>query len=297
MELRFQREVGVGVMLVVATAVFVFLLMWLRGRSFRSGEIVRVTFSDVAGLKEGDWVRTSGVNVGKVKRVVLEAPGQVSVYLDVHRDRAELPRVDARASVRALDFFGARYVEYSPGTASARLDSLQPIRGSRDQDITDMAQGLSGQGRDLLANATELLSPSTTAELRGVLAEARRTIQRLGELGQGPSRELTNALVSVRQVFQRLDILLANNTAPATQTMQHMRDASANMEQVTATLQRTSLTLDSLMTKINSGRGTLGQLVNDTTLMADLRRTNTALADLLVDFRTNPRKYINVSVF
>lgn len=295
MELRFRREVGVGVMLVVAAAVFVFLLMWLRGRSFRSGEIVRVTFSDVAGLKEGDWVRTSGVNVGKVKRVVLEAPGQVSVYLDVHG--AELPRVDARASVRALDFFGARYVEYSPGTASARLDSLQPIRGSRDQDITDMAQGLSGQGRDLLANATELLSPSTAAELRGVLAEARRTIQQLGELGQGPSRELTNALVSLRQVFQRLDILLASNTAPATQTMQHMRDASANMEQVTTTLQRTSLTLDSLVTKINSGRGTLGQLVNDTTLMTDLRRTNTALADLLVDFRTNPRKYINVSVF
>lgn len=295
MELRFQREVGVGVMLVVATAVFVFLLMWLRGRSFRSGEIVRVTFSDVAGLKEGDWVRTSGVNVGKVKRVVLEAPGQVSVYLDVHG--AELPRVDARASVRALDFFGARYVEYSPGTASAPLDSLQPIRGSRDQDITELAQGLSGQGRDLLANATELISPSTAAELRGVLAEARRTIQQLGELGQGPSRELTNALVSLRQVFQRLDILLASNTAPATQTMRHMRDASANMEQVTTTLQRTSLTLDSLVTKINSGRGTLGQLVNDTTLMTDLRRTNTALADLLVDFRTNPRKYINVSVF
>jgi phospholipid/cholesterol/gamma-HCH transport system substrate-binding protein len=297
MELRFQREVGVGVMLVVAAAVFVFLLMWLRGRSFRSGEIVRVTFSDVAGLKEGDWVRTSGVNVGKVKRVVLEAPGQVSVYLDVHGDRAQLPRVDARASVRALDLFGARYVEYSPGTASAQLDSLQPIHGSRDQDITDMAQGLSGQGRDLLANAIELTSPSTAAELRGVLAEARRTIQQLGELGQGPSRELTNALVSLRQVFQRLDILLASNTAPATQTMQHMRDASANMEQVPTTLQRTSLTLDSLMTRISSGRGTLGQLVNDTTLMTDLRRTNTALADLLVDFRTNPRKYINVRIF
>lgn len=295
MELRYRREAAVGFFILVAAAMFVYLLLWLRNTSLRPGELVRTTFDDVVGLKEGDPVRTSGVTVGRVRRVVLDAPGQVSVYLELsHGGQAKR---DARAAVRALDFFGARYVDYQPGTASEPLDPLQPIRGTRDQDLSEMAAGLSGQGRELLANTTEMFAPSTTAELREVLVQARRSLQQLGNLGQAPSQELTRALASLRQVFQRMDILLAQNTTPATETMGHVRDASASLAQVTQTLTRTSATLDSLMTRINSGRGAVGQLLNDTTIIGDLRRTNTALADLLVDFKQNPGRYIHVSVF
>jgi phospholipid/cholesterol/gamma-HCH transport system substrate-binding protein len=199
--------------------------------------------------------------------------------------------------VRALDLFGARYVDYSPGTAREALDPLVPIRGTRDQDLSDMAQDLSGQGRQFLANATEMISPTTATELRSVLIQARRTLQQLGNAGEQPSAELTRTLASLRQVFQRMDLLLAQNTTPANETMAHVRDASASLAQVTQTLTRTSATLDSLMTKINSGRGAVGQLLNDTTIVGDLRRTNTALADLLIDFKANPHRYIHVSVF
>ncbi|MDP3775092.1 MAG: MlaD family protein [Gemmatimonadales bacterium] len=293
MELRYRREAAVGFFILVAAAIFVYLLLWLKNTSLRTGELVRTTFDDVVGLKEGDPVRTSGVTVGRVRKVELDAPGQVSVYLEL--SQGGQAKRDARAAVKALDFFGARYVDYQPGTASEPLDSL--IRGTRDQDLSEMAAGLSDRGRELLANTTEMFAPSTTHELRAVLVQARRSLQQLGNAGQAPSQELTRALVSLRQVFQRMDLLLARNTTPATETMGHMRDASASLAQVTSTLTRTSATLDSLMTKINSGRGAVGQLFNDTTIVGDLRRTNTALADLLTDFKANPGRYIHVSVF
>lgn len=295
MELRYRREAAVGLMIIVTAAMFAYLLLWLRNTSIRSGEIVRVTFGDVVGLKEGDPIRTSGVEVGRVKHVVLEAPGQVSVYLEIRRGKSA--RTDARALVRSLDLFGARYIDYSPGTAAEALDPLVPIRGSRDQDLSDMASDLSGQGRSFLANATEVLAPATASELRSVLIQARRTLQQLGNAGEQPSAELTRALASLRQVFQRMDIILAQNTTPANETMANVRDVSASLAQVTQTLTHTSATLDSLMTKINSGRGAMGQLLNDTTIVGDLRRTNTALADLLTDFKANPGRYIHVSVF
>jgi phospholipid/cholesterol/gamma-HCH transport system substrate-binding protein len=295
MELRYRREAAVGVMIIVAAAMFVYLLFWLRNTSMRSGEIVRATFSDVVGLKDGDLIRTSGVSVGRVSRVRLDASGQVSVDLELRGGQP--PHSDAKVVVRSLDLFGARYLDYSPGTARALLDPLQPIRGTREQDLSEMASGLSGQGRDFLANATELLAPSTANELRAVLIQARRSLEQLGNAGEQPSQELTRTLASLRQVFQRLDILLAQNTTPATEAMAHARDVSASLAQVTQTLTHTSATLDSLVSKINSGRGAMGQLVNDTTLVGDLRRTNTALADLLVDFRQNPGRYIHVRVF
>lgn len=292
MELRYRREAIVGVLIVVALAVFLYMMLWLRGRSLRGGEIVRATFADVAGLNEGDPVRTSGVKVGQVQDVKLTGPGQVTVTFDVKLGPS--PRRDAAAVIKSLDFFGARYLEYQPGHAAEPLSPDSAIHGARAADFGEMAEGLSGQGREFLANATDLISPSAAGELRAVLVQARRTLEQLGNLGNAPSAQLTSALGDLRRVSQRLDLLLANNTAPATATMQSMQQAAANVAQITQTLTRTTVTLDSLMTKLNSGRGTAGQLVNDTTLLADIRRTNAALMELLVDFRQNPGRYIRL---
>jgi phospholipid/cholesterol/gamma-HCH transport system substrate-binding protein len=295
MELRYRREAIVGVMIVVAAAVFLYMMLWLRGKSLRGGEIVRATFTDVAGLNEGDPVRSSGVKVGQVQLVKLTGPGVVTVTFDVKLGPS--PRRDAGAVIKSLDFFGARYIEYQPGHAAEPLSPDSAIRGVRAADFGEMAEGLSGQGRELLANATDLISPSAAGELRAVLAQARRTLEQLGNVGNAPSAQLASALGDLRRVSQRLDLLLANNTAPATATMQSVQQAAANMAQITQTLTHTTVTLDSLLAKVNTGRGTFGQLANDTTLLAELRRTNRHLDSLVTDFMANPKKYINVSVF
>ncbi len=295
MELRYRREAVVGVLIVVAAAVFFYMMLWLRGKSLRGGETVRAAFADVAGLKEGDPVRTSGVKVGQVQHVELTAPGQVTVTFDVRLGPA--PRRNASAAIKSLDFFGARYLEYQPGHAAEPLGADSVIIGSRAADLSEMAEGLSGQGREFLGNATDLISPSTTRELRAVLVQAQRTLEQLGDAGNAPSAQLTAALGDLRRVAQRLDLVLANTTAPATATMQNMQQMTASAAQITQTLTRTTATLDSLMTKLNSGRGAAGQLLNDTTLIADIRRTNAALADLLTDVKANPGRYINVHIF
>lgn len=292
MELRYRREAAVGVLLVVAAALFVFLMLWLRGRSFRSGELVTATFTDVAGLREGDPVRTSGVNVGNVRRVVLVGPGRVTVQLDVHGSPG--PRADASAMIRSLDLFGARYVEYSPGTAGAAFPEGRPLQGVREQDLSEIAAGFSGQGREVLANATDLLAPSTTSELRAVLRQAQATLVTLQRAPDAPTTQLTAALAEVRRISQRVEILLARTTDPATATMRNMERITGNLTGVTATLTHTTATLDSLLTRVNSGRGVVGQLVNDTALVGELRRTNNALNDLLTDIKANPSRYFRL---
>src|SRR5512135_1150092 len=101
MELRYRREAAVGVLLIVATLVFVFGMIWLRGKPLRSGELIETTFSDVAGLKVGDPIRTSGVTVGAIKEIRLVKPGQVLVFM--YLSGGQRPRSDARAVVRSLD--------------------------------------------------------------------------------------------------------------------------------------------------------------------------------------------------
>jgi phospholipid/cholesterol/gamma-HCH transport system substrate-binding protein len=109
------------------------------------------------------------------------------------------------------------------------------------------------------------------------------------------TREGVGTLQALRQTLQRIDLLVGDPAAQ--QSLANVRSATASLADVTETLRHTTRVMDSLLVKVNSGRGTIGQLVNDTTLLAELRRTNRHLDSLVTDFMANPRKYVNVRVF
>lgn len=287
MELRYRKEATVGLLLVVGTVVFIWMMLWLRGKSFREGDIIHVTFDDVAGLKEGDPVRTSGVRVGSVKSIQLESPGNVVVGFDVRHGPP--PRADAAARIVSADLFGARIIEYTPGVASAPLPDDSVIRGVRVLDVSEMAAGLSDQAKALLESSNQ-----ATRDLRAAMVEARALLGTLNSGASANATELRGALESLRMMLQRVDQLVAANAPAAGSTMVNIRAATANIEALTRNLGQTTATLDSLTARIAGGRGALGQLMNDTALVGELRQTNQALRDLLVDLKANPGRYIRL---
>jgi len=285
MELRHRREALVGVLIIAGAAIFLFLSMWLRGKSFSDRDQVKVVFDDVAGLKEGDPVRTSGVAVGQVRRIALVSPGNVDVWFSL--DHAPVPKSDASAEMRSADLFGARYIEYNPGLAAEPLTG--DIRGTRVQDMSEMAARLEGQGRELLVSAD-----GATQELRATLVEARRLLQVLNGGAEGSSRQLAGALEELRHLLQRMDLLVAQNSGAVGETMRSVQSSARNMDSLTATLTRTTTQLDSILVKVNRGQGLAGALVNDTSLVGEMRATNTALRELLEDVKANPGRYIRL---
>jgi phospholipid/cholesterol/gamma-HCH transport system substrate-binding protein len=293
MELRYQREAAVGLFLIVAAVLFVIGLIWLHGRSLTVGTMVEITFTDVSGLKVGDPVRTSGVNVGQVSEIKLVAPGRVDVFLNLHA--APAPRRDARAVVRAADFFGARFVDYDPGSASQPLLPGDSLAGERELGVDQMVAGIADPGHAALENAANFLSPQNAADLRSLLVETREAVAKLGNAAKAPSEEAARAMASLTDLLQQLDQVVAGQAAA--QTMQNMQQASRNLADVTATLRGTTVALDSVLNKINTGRGSVGRMVNDTTLVTDLHNATTALTALLTDLKAHPGRYVHVSVF
>ena len=230
-------------------------------------------------------MRTSGVAVGQVRRIALVSPGNVDVWFSL--DHAPVPKSDASAEMRSADLFGARYIEYNPGLAAEPLTG--DIRGTRVQDMSEMAARLEGQGRELLVSAD-----GATQELRATLVEARRLLQVLNGGAEGSSRQLTGALEELRHLLQRMDLLVAQNSGAVGETMRSVQSSARNMDSLTATLTRTTTQLDSILVKVNRGQGLAGALVNDTSLVGEMRATNTALRELLEDVKANPGRYIRL---
>ncbi|MGE5802457.1 MAG: MlaD family protein, partial [Gemmatimonadota bacterium] len=157
MDLTYKQEVGVGALVLVGVAVLLAGLFWLTGKSLgTSGIKVDVMFESVAGLKQGDPVLVSGVKKGRVARVNLERVKSVRVTLDLSSDVA--PRIDASAAVVALDLFGAKFIDYNPGSREERLADGHIITGSRSPDIADVAQGVATRANELMENAANIVS-------------------------------------------------------------------------------------------------------------------------------------------
>lgn len=86
-----------------------------------------------------------------------------------------------------------------------------------------------------------------------------------------------------------------------------LKTANIAMEKANQTLNKTDLAigeLNSILNKVNKGDGTMAKLVNDGTLYTnlnglskDLSKVSKNLDLLLQDFRLNPKRYVNVSVF
>ena len=293
MELRYRREATVGLLLIVAAALFVYGMIWLTGHQVHGGTLLEVSFTDVSGLKVGDPVRTSGVDVGQVESIRLTSPGQVVVYLKLAVPQR--PRQDASATVRSLDLFGAHFVDYDPGTPAAPLLQHDSLAGRREVELQTMVEDLTTPGRQTLQNASNFLSPQNAAALRALLADARTAVTQLGSSVDAPSREAARAMESLRDLLQQLDQVVGGDAMA--QTMNNMRDATRNLAQMTATLQKTTVALDSILVKVNTGRGSVGRMVNDTTLVTDLHAATAALTELLTDLKAHPGRYVHVSVF
>ncbi len=292
MDLGYKQEIGVGALVLLGLALFVLGMFWLTGRSIRStGVEARVVFSNVSGLKQGDPVMVSGVKKGRVARVDLERVGRVTVTLEVGSDVR--PRLDATAVVTALDFFGAKFIDYSPG--SEDKDFLPPrslIVGSNPPGLTDIAGGLATRANELIGNATTLVSRQLGEDIHNTMVATQRGMNALAEMGGGSLvGQTTKTLAAAERMMTRMDSLLASSTGQRVDTI------SANLAALTDHLGNATASLDTLLGKMHRGEGSLGKMATDTLLYHNLNETLAALTKLLDDLRERPGRYLTVKVF
>ncbi|MEX2156676.1 MAG: MlaD family protein [Gemmatimonadales bacterium] len=286
MDLTYKQEVGVGALVLVGVAVFLVGMFWLTGQSLRtSGISVDVMFESVAGLKQGDPVLVSGVKKGRVARVNLERVKSVRVTLELSKDVR--PHIDASAAVASMDLFGAKFIDYSPGSREELLPPGRAISGSNQPDITDVAQGVANRANELMSNAANIVSDRLGEDIHNTLVVTQRAMATLASAPEGPFiKQTTRTLEATERVMARVDSMLGSGTG------RNIDSISTNLARLTNHLSRTTASLDTLLSRINRGEGTLGRMAADTTLYHDLHALSVSLTALLTDLKEHPDKYM-----
>ena len=71
----------------------------------------------------------------------------------------------------------------------------------------------------------------------------------------------------------------------------------ANVDDAVENLNKTLININTMVTQVNSGSGTLGKLVHKEELHTEMNKTIKSLELLLNDLRTNPKRYVHFSLF
>jgi len=239
----------------------------------------------VAGLEQGDRVLVSGGRSGRVARVALERVKSVRGTIEISRDIA--PHIDASAAVAAMDLFGAKFIDYNPGAREEMLARGHVITGSNAPDITDVAQGVATRANELMENAANIVSDRLGEDIHNTLLVTQRAMNALSGMPEGPFvKQTTRTLQATERVMQRVDSMLGSGTGA------NVDSISRNLARLTDHLGHTTAQLDTLLSRMNRGEGTLGRLASDTMMYHDLHALSVSLTALLTDLKEHPDKYM-----
>jgi phospholipid/cholesterol/gamma-HCH transport system substrate-binding protein len=112
---------------------------------------------------------------------------------------------------------------------------------------------------------------------------------------QGSANSLNSLLADNQENLNKS----ISNLSVITENFNKLSDtlANAGLGETIKNLQSTMGNINDMMAKIEDGEGSLGKLVNDKALYNNLADASKELDLLLQDFRLNPKRYVNVSVF
>ena len=293
--MKRRDEVLVGILLTVGVIVAVLGTIWLVRGGFSSGYPLYARFKWGAGVKQGQAVRLAGVQIGVVSDVELDPKGTILITMSIE-DEHHVPR-NSTAAVVPIGIFGDQEIALIPKEPSPIFfnegDSIPPAPVKAGiPELTARADTISQRLDDVAKTVQlELVQGGGISDLRKSLASVNELARSLGVIAAEQSRQLTLTQTRFRNTVAALDSVQLDST------MRNLQATSRNLAVFTDSLKGTAAKLDSVLVKVDRGDGTIGKLLNDPGLYYDLRRLTTRLDSLTLDFKKNPRRYINLEIF
>ena len=326
----------VGLVVLVTVAALMLSVVWVRQTDVsRRRQHVTARFQDVGNARVGNAAVIRGVRAGRVDRIELADDGSVMVRMSLDRgavlpsdpvvvlnesslfgewqatitERSALPRDDGvLQQIAIVD----RDDDLLPGATLPDIAKLTAVAGQIAGDVAAVANRVDVAFDD--AAAKELRTSiqhfsALSATLAGAVQRHAGDIDTLSSGLQDAVRTLSRAARSTEVIVARVD-----STMPPGELRQIMADlglAAADLKRATATisgmasrlsssqghLDRFLVSGDSVLTKINNGQGTIGRLVNDSSLYVGTDSAVTQLRTLIAEIRANPKRFLSVKLF
>lgn len=315
MKIRITREAKIGFFATVCLAGMFWGINFLKGKNvFSPNHIYYSIFNQVDGLENTNPVLINGFKVGVVKNIKFEEgnTGRFLVTLLVNK-KYSLPE-NTVAKMISVSIMGGKAIKlevkggskyHNPGDTLPSLieTGLIDQLGHQIAPVKQKAENLMVEFEKTLKVMSEVFNEGNREQLSQSFANLNKALYSLNQTAAeldttlSPNGTLRKVISNVESISSNLKsnnkeiTRIVKNFSAISDTIARIKIA-ATMIQVDSAMRQ----LNAVVTKINSGQGTLGNLVNNDTLYYNLENASRGLDLLIKDIKENPKRYINFSV-
>jgi len=315
--MKLKREYSIALLIIGGIALLIFGVNFLKGLDlFERRNIYHAVYNDVSGITGSSPVYYNGLKVGQVIRTELVpgSNGRIAVSFQMDEDQLLLPE-DTKVRIYSSDLF-SRALQVVPGTSTVMAVKGDTLAGDAELSLTDAvgqqidplkrkAEGMIANVDSVLTSLQLILNDSAIGDIDASFASIRSTLE------------------NFNATSRRIDAMIALEASTIHVTMDNLRKISDNLvkydgrigsilenldtlsgtmageeiKKMLADLSTSSAKLKGLMDDLEAGKGSLGGLLKNDTLYANMEDASRELDMLLEDLRLNPNRYVHLSLF
>ena len=294
--MKFTKEIRIALVAIVGILVMYFGINFLKGINlFSTNNAYYMTFDDIQGLGASTPIYADGYKVGTVDKVDYDYSGNgpIKVKADINKDL----RIPAGSMAEIeKDIMGNLQVNLLlANNPRERIEPGSVIPGTvnagmmgKAAQLVPVVEKMLPKLDSILTNVNALLAdPAIAASLHHVETITNNltvSTRELNTLMAGLNKQVPGMIRKANGVLDNTNRLTANLAD---------LDVQGTLNRVNATLEGAQKFTDQL----NSGKGRLGLLMNDTKLYDNMTSTMSHADSLVIDLKAHPKRYVHFSIF
>tara|TARA_R100000306_G_scaffold742_1_gene1899 strand:+ start:3981 stop:4952 length:972 start_codon:yes stop_codon:yes gene_type:complete len=301
--LRLSREVKTGILAIGAILLFIFGYSYLKGSNLlEKNRTFYVKYDNVEGLSKSAPVTINGLKVGKIQNIGFEnQEGRLVVEFTVENDfdfsKNSLVRIYSSGLIGGKSL--GIYPEYDRNNLAKSGDTLngEVEKGMLDAvterlgPLEEKVNGTLATLDTLLLSFTAIVDEDTQNNLKEAIASLRNSSNSFEGITANVNSLLGENKEKLNRTFTNLDV--------TTENFASLSDSLSKIEtgQMVEDLENVTSKLNTLVSRVENGEGSIGKLMKDEQLYNNLEGATRQLEQLLQDMKLNPKRYVHFSLF
>ena len=293
--MKISREIKTAVLVLSGILLMIFLVKYLSGESLFDSNNTYYTEFDYNALTMASPVTVKGNNVGKIQDIIYDFnTGKTRVALKVD-DQLKFSK-QTIVRLYATGLMGGNALAIVVSNEGEEAQSGDLLNSEVEQDlISSLTTNFSGVSENL--DSTLSSADSLLINLNGlVLDDSDNGIK-------SAIAELNATMKSFKSVAYSVNTLVSENDAKLASVLTNFDSITKDLSIITSNLKTvefseivdkldiTLTSVNTIMTSVNNGEGTLGKLLKEDSLYINLEAASKEMEELIRDIKLHPARY------